>query len=303
MWNLNQAYLRVMSNQGVGGVDKMEVDSLKSYLSTHKESLISSLYQGNYCPNPVLRVEIPKDNGSTRLQGVPQGGPLSPLLSNILLNELDKELESRGHKFVRYADDLIILCKSQRSARRTLENILPFIENKLYLKVNRDKTQVTYVRNVKFWGYSFYIMHGKCRLRIHPKSVLKLKSKLKLLTKRSNGWSNERRKESLRQFIKGWIQYFKYADMNHLLRDLDEWLRRRIRMVIWKQWKRFRTKVANLIKLGVKKSKAWEWANTRKGYWHTAGIFILHTTITSERLNKAGYITLQDYYRKVRVEY
>ena len=237
------------------------------------------------------------------LQGVPQGGPLSPLLSNILLNELDKELERRGHKFVRYADDLMILCKSKRSAQRTLENILPFIENKLFLKVNRDKTHVTYVRNVKFLGYSFYIMNGQCRLRTHPKSVLKLKTKLKLLTKRSNGLSNEGRKESLRQFITGWIQYFKYADMNQLLTEIDEWLRRRIRMVIWKQWKRIRTKVTNLIQLGVKKSKAWEWANTRKGYWHTAGSFILHTTITSERLKKAGYITLQDYYRNVRVEY
>lgn len=411
--NLNQAYLRVKSNQGVGGVDKMEVESLKSYLSTYKESLISSIYQGKYCPNPVLRVAIPKENGSKRLlgiptvvdrviqqaitqvlspvyekqfssdsygfrpgrsahralrkcaqyinegyryavdmdlekffdtvnhsklievlsrtikdgrvvslihkylnagvlnqgeyepvlQGVPQGGPLSPLLSNILLNELDKELERRGHKFVRYADDLMILCKSKRSAQRTLETILPFIENKLFLKVNRDKTHVTYVRNVKFLGYSFYIMNGQCRLRIHPKSVLKLKTKLKLLTKRSNGLSNEGRKESLRQFITGWIQYFKYADMNQLLTEIDEWLRRRIRMVIWKQWKRIRTKVTNLIQLGVKKSKAWEWANTRKGYWHTAGSFILHTTITSERLKKAGYITLQDYYRNVRVEY
>ena len=140
-------------------------------------------------------------------------------------------------------------------------------------------------------------------MRIHPKSVLKLKTKLKLLTKRSNGLSNEGRKESLRQFITGWIQYFKYADMNQLLTEIDEWLRRRIRMVIWKQWKRIRTKVTNLIQLGVKKSKAWEWANTRKGYWHTAGSFILHTTITSERLKKAGYITLQDYYRNVRVEY
>ena len=411
--NLNQAYLRVKSNHGAGGVDKMEVESLKDYLLTHKEELIHSILEGNYRPNPVRRVEIPKDNGSKRqlgiptvidrviqqaitqilspvyekqfssdsygfrprrsahqalqkcqqyinegygyavdmdlekffdtvnhsklievlsrtikdgrvislihkylnagvmsreqyepsTQGVPQGGPLSPLLSNIMLNELDKELEVRGHKFVRYADDLIILCKSKRSAQRTLDTILPFIERKLFLKVNKDKTQVAFIGKVKFLGYSFYITKGKCRLRTHAKSVLKLKAKLKDLTSRSNGWSNERRKESLQQFIRGWVQYFKLADMKMLLVEIDQWLRRRIRMVIWKQWKRTRTKLKNLIKLGVNKSKAWEWANTRKGYWHIANSFILSTTITSDRLSTAGYLFLSDYYRKVRVVY
>lgn len=213
------------------------------------------------------------------------------------------ELEIRGHKFVRYADDLIILCKSKRSAQRTLDNILPFIERKLFLKVNKDKTQVAFINKVKFLGYSFYITKGKCRLRIHAKSVLKLKVKLKDLTSRSNGWSNERRKELLQQFIRGWVQYFKLADMKMLLVEIDQWLRRRIRMVIWKQWKRTRTKLKNLIKLGVKKSKAWEWANTRKGYWHIAKSFILSTTITSDRLSTAGYLFLSDYYRKVRVVY
>jgi hypothetical protein len=139
-------------------------------------------------------------------------------------------------------------------------------------------------------------------LRIHPKSVLKLKTKLKELTSRSNAWGNDRRKEALRQYIIGWEHHFKLADMKSLLKRIDEWYRRRIRMVIWKQWKRIQTKLKNLVEFRVKKSKAWEWANTRKGYWHTTNIFILKTTTTTERLRQAGYIFLTDYYQNVSVK-
>ena len=234
--------------------------------------------------------------------GVPQGGPLSPLLSNIMLNELDKELESRGHKFVRYADDMVIPCKSERSAERVMSSTIRFIEEKLLLKVNREKSQTAPMSKVKFLGYSFYLTKGEGRLRLHPKSVTKMKARLKELTSRSNGWGNDRRKEALRQYIIGWVHYFKLADMQYLLLGIDEWYRRRIRMVIWKQWKQIKTKLSNLVKLGVKKSKAWEWANTRKGYWHTAKSFILNTTITNERLRKAGYVFFADYYQKVRLK-
>lgn len=190
--------------------------------------------------------------------GVPQGGPLSPLLSNIMLNELDKELERRGHKFVRYADDMIILCKSKRSAERVMSSITRFIEEMLFLKVNRDKSQVAYITKVKFLGYAYYQTKGKWRLRTHPKSVVKMKSKIKELTSRSNGWGYERRKTALNQYIIGWVNYFKLSDMDNILQRVDEWYRRRLRMVIWKQWKRIKTKMTNLMKLGVKKSKAWE---------------------------------------------
>ena len=142
--------------------------------------------------------------------GMPQGGPLSPLLSNIMLNELDKELERRGHRFVRYADDCMIFCKSRKSAVRTLENIMPYIEGKLFLKVNRDKTKVAHVSKVKYLGYSFYRYKGKCRLRVHPKSVAKMKAKLKELTSRNNGWGNEYRAVKLTQFIRGWVNYFRW---------------------------------------------------------------------------------------------
>src|SRR5699024_7470961 len=130
-------------------------------------------------------------------EGVPQGGPLSPLLSNIMLNELDKELERRGHKFVRYADDFLILCKSKRSSNRVMESITNFIEEKLFLKVNREKSQTAYIRDIKFLGYSFYKYKGKGRLRVHSTSIVKMKAKIKELTSRSNGWSNERRKQTL----------------------------------------------------------------------------------------------------------
>lgn len=235
------------------------------------------------------------------IEGVPQGGPLSPLLGNILLNELDWELEKRGHKFVRYADDIIILCKSKRSAGRTKESIVSYIEKELYLKVNRDKTKVANIRDIKYLGHSFYIIKGRCRLRAHPKSVEKMKARIKGLTSRSIGWSYERRKIALSQYIKGWVQYFKLADMISLLSEIDRWYRRRLRMVIWKQWKRIKTKVSNLIKLGINKYKAYEWANSRKGYWRIAGSFILNRSITDARLRIAGYVFFSDYYKAVRV--
>jgi group II intron reverse transcriptase/maturase len=231
--------------------------------------------------------------------GVPQGGPLSPLLSNIMLNELDRELERRGHRFVRYADDLVILCKSKRSAERTLANIIPYIEEKLFLKVNREKTAVAYISKIKFLGYSFYVNKTEGRLRVHPKTITKMKARIKELTSRSNGWGDARRKEALREYITGWVNYFKFGDMKSLLPKVDEWYRRRLRMVIWKQWKRIRTRLRNLIKLGIVKSKAWEYANTRKGYWRTANSPILTRSITNDRLKLAGYIFFTDYYRKV----
>ena len=229
-------------------------------------------------------------------EGTPQGGPLSPLLSNIMLNELDKELERRGLPSVRYADDSMIFCKSKRAAMRVKESITRFIENVLYLKVNKEKTVVSYVRGVKYLGYSFYVMKGKCQLTVHPKSKARMKSRLKELTSRSNGWGYAKRKQKLKEYIKGWVGYYHLANMKRLLLETDEWLRRRIRMCIWKAWKKVKTRVANLIRCGISKYKAYEWGNTRKGYWRIADSYILHRAITKEHLCRAGYATLMGAY-------
>lgn len=407
--NLNNAYLQVKRNAGASGVDKMEVTELLPYLQQHKDGLIKSLMQGTYRPNPVRRVEIPKDNGKKRqlgipsvvdrviqqaisqvltlihdrtfsnssfgfrpkrschhalrkvqehvndgykhaidldlekffdtvnhsklieilsrtikdnrllslihkylnagvviynkfeesTLGVPQGGPLSPLLSNIMLNELDKELENRGHRFVRYADDCMILCKSKRAAQRTKESIIKFIEDKLFLKVNKEKTKVGYIKGLKFLGYSFYTKEGICKLCLHPKSKDKLKSRLKEITSRSKGFGYEKCKANLKEYIQGWIGYYKLAEMKSFLQSVDEWLRRRLRMCIWKCWKKVKTRFTNLIKCKIDRDKAWQWANTRKSYWRTSISPILCIALPNNALRMAGYTFLWDYYSKI----
>lgn len=407
--NLNRAYKQVVGNKGSSGIDKMSTDELLPYLRSHKDELIESLYAGRYRPNPVRRVEIPKENGKTRqlgiptvvdrfiqqaitqvltriydrdfspssfgfrpgrschqaLQqarriindgyhyavdidleryfdtvnqsklievlsrkikdgrvislihkylragvmigtrheesqmGVPQGSPLSPLLGNIMLDELDKELERRGHPFVRYADDGLIFSRSLRAAERIKDSITRFIETRLYLRVNKEKTSFGKVFGMKFLGYSYYCQQEECRFRVHPKSFGKMKSRIKSLTGRNNGMSHECRKTSLRQYITGWVEYFKLADMKSLLQRTDEWLRRRIRMCIWKSWKKIKTRYENLKRCGIEKKKAWMWANTRKSYWHTANSHILACSITNNNLRKAGYVFLADVYAKV----
>jgi group II intron reverse transcriptase/maturase len=226
--------------------------------------------------------------------GMPQGGPLSPLLSNVMLNELDKELERRGHRFVRYADDCMIFCKSRKSAERTLENIIPYIEGKLFLKVNRKKTEVAHISKVKYLGYSFYRFQGKCRFRVHPKSIGRMKDKIRALTDRKNGMSNAKREEKYQQFVGGWINYFKLADMKKLLKETDEWARRRIRAVYWKQWKKIRTKYRMLRALKVEHWKAMEIANSRKGCWRMA--HVLNAVLTNKIIAKLGYTSMLDYY-------
>jgi group II intron reverse transcriptase/maturase len=230
--------------------------------------------------------------------GVPQGSPLSPLLGNIMLDELDRELERRGHPFVRYADDGLIFSRRARASARVQSSITRFIEARLYLRVNREKTRNGLVFGMKFLGYSFYTRQGECRLSVHSKSSDKMRTRLKELTSRSNGMGYDNLKTALKQFIRGWVEYFKLADMKCLLQRTDEWLRRRIRMCIWKSWKKVKTRFKNLIRCGIDKHKAWMWANTHKSYWHTANSFILTTTVTNDRLRIAGYVFLTDIYAK-----
>jgi len=408
--NMNAAYKRVKFNKGAGGVDGMNVDELLPFLKTNNAEILQKLQEGKYKPNPVRRVEIPKEEkGKVRelgiptvvdrvIQqaiaqvlipiyekqfsessfgfrpgrgahdalrqcqqiaddgyvyvvdmdfekffdtvcqsklieilsrtikdgrvislihkylnagvisggvfektdvGVPQGGPLSPLLSNIMLNELDKELTHRGHRFVRYADDCVILCKSKKSAERTLKSIVTYTEKKLFLRLNREKTGVAHISKIKFLGYGFYRVKGKCRLKVHPESIMKMKNKIRELTRRSNGWGNEYRITRLTQYVRGWVNYFKLADMKGLLQEVDKWMRRKIRVIYWKQWKKTKTKSKMLQHYGIAKDKAWEFANTRKGYWRTTNSPILKTSLDNKTIASLGFITLTDYYLKV----
>ena len=172
-----------------------------------------------------------------------------------------------------------------------MQNIIPFIEGKLFLKVNRDKSKVAHVRGIKFLGYGFYFgtKAKECNLRLHEKSEAKLKAKIKEITQRSNGWSVAYRQAKLSQLVRGWVAYFKLARCKGTLEGIDQWLRRRIRMLYWKMWKRIRTRYRRLMKLGVEKQKAYEWANSRLGYWRVANSWILATTLDNRRLYNMGW--------------
>ena len=406
--NLNKAYKQVKRNKGKGGIDGMQVDELLPFLRENQRSLIQKIREGKYKPNPVRRVEIPKETKGEYRQlgiptvvdrviqqaiaqeltpiyeeqfsensfgfrpgrgahdalrqfqknvdegyvygidmdlekffdtvsqsklievlsrtikdgrvislihkylnagviadgifertevGMPQGGPLSPLLSNVMLNELDKELERRGHRFVRYADDCMILCKSKKSAERTLRNIIPFIEGKLFLKVNRKKTEVAHISKVKYLGYTFYRYKGKCRLRVHAKSVVKMKNKIRELTDRNKGISNKKREKEYQEYVRGWVQYYSLANMKGLLKRTDEWARRRIRAVYWKQWKKIKTRYRMLKALGMEHWMAKELACSRKGYWRMAQV--LNQIFSKKIIARLGYTSMSDYYLTV----
>jgi len=233
--------------------------------------------------------------------GMPQGGPLSPLLSNVMLNELDRELERRGRRFVRYADDCMIFCKSEKAAKRTCESITRFIEGRLFLKVNREKTKVARYNEVKYLGYAFYRRKGECRFRVHPESIKAMKDRIRELTARSNAVSNDYRPMAVTRFVRGWVNYFKLADVRELLGKVDKWMRRRIRMVYWKQWKRIRTRFKMLQRCGIEKGQAWEFANSRKGHWRVAGSAIMQRAIKTKQLRRKGYLFFSDQYERVRV--
>jgi hypothetical protein len=216
-----------------------------------------------------------------------------------MLNELDKELAKRGLRFCRYADDANIYVKSRKAANRVMASITRFIEEELKLKVNKEKSAVDRPWKLKFLGFSFYHKKDGIGIRVHQKPVAKFKQKLKEITGRSNAMSTAQRVEKLRQCITGWVNYFGMADMAKLAKSLDEWLRRRIRMCVWKQWKKIKTRHDNLVRLGIGDRKAWEYANTRKGYWHTANSPILSRTLTNEYLKKIGFQSISERYSLV----
>lgn len=233
----------------------------------------------------------------TSAEGTPQGGPLSPLLANIMLDELDKELEKRRHKFCRYADDNNVYVKSKRAGIRVMESMIKLIENKLKLKVNKDKSAVDFVSKRKFLGFSFYFAKGGAEIRIHEKSIKRFKDKIKFYTNRNIGISMESRLKKLNQIMMGWINYYGIANAVAKLKELDKWIRRRLRACIWKQWKKISTRHRNLVKLGINKYKAWEYANTRKGYWRISKSPILSKSLNNKYLESLGFVSLTQTYQ------
>ena len=407
--NLHSAMKRVISNKGSHGVDGMTVYELKQFLKTNWPNIREDIFNNEYKPMPVRRVEIPKPNGGTRLlgiptvldrfiqqaiaqelnniydckfsessfgfrprrkakdaikkaesyinegyrwvvdidlekffdkvnhdilmyklskdihdkrvlklirkylqsgimingvvvtneEGTPQGGPLSPLLSNIMLDELDKELEKRGHRFCRYADDCNIYVKSKRAGERVMENITTFIEGKLKLKVNKDKSAVERPWKRKFLGFTLNLMFGKAYSSISKQSLKKHKEKLRNILSRSKPIPLEQRINKLNQVNTGWVNYYGIAKCKGILGQLDTWIRQRLRMCIWKQWKMVRTRYRNLKKLGLTHYQAIKFANTRKGYWRTANSAILTTTLTNQFFTDLGLKSLTRHYIKI----
>ncbi|HPB82535.1 MAG TPA: group II intron reverse transcriptase/maturase [Spirochaetota bacterium] len=235
-------------------------------------------------------------------EGAPQGGPLSPLLANIMLDDLDNELERRGHRFCRYADDCNIYVKTQRAGNRVMASVGRFIRKELSLKVNEQKSAVDRPWKRKFLGFSFYTRKGGVGIRIHPRSVEKLKGKIRVLTKKHWSIRMEYRLERLHQLTDGWVNYFGIADANDLIHKLDKWTRRRLRACFWKQWKVPKARCRNLVKLGIENALAKEWANARSGYWRVAGSGIMQRTMTVEYFERIGYHSMSKRYSVVHTQ-
>ncbi|MGI6331923.1 MAG: group II intron reverse transcriptase/maturase [Zhaonellaceae bacterium] len=230
-------------------------------------------------------------------EGTPQGGPLSPLLANILLDEVDKELEERGHRFCRFADDCNIYVKSEKAGKRVMESIREIIEHRLKLKVNENKSAVDLVSKRKFLGFSFYFGRDGANIRIHEKSYKRFMNKVRDITNRNKGMSIDFRIRKLNEYTVGWVNYFAIAKASSKITKLESWIRRRLRACIWKQWKKVKTKGQNLMKLGIGKYKAWEFANTRKGYWRISNSPILSITLNNKYLEKLGFKSISKRYQ------
>lgn len=236
-------------------------------------------------------------------EGSPQGGPLSPLLANIYLNEFDQELKGRGVPVIRYADDIVVLAKSKRSAIRLLESCRKYLEGKLKLRMNLQKSKVVSVvarKYFKFLGFALGKNKSGVYIRVHGQTLTKAKKRLKTLTSRSQGRNVRQVMGNVKIYIRGWIGYYYVADMKRILQSWNEWLRRRLRMYIWKQWKKPGTRVRNLRKLGISEWQAYQWGNSRLGYWRIAGSPVLSRSITNEKLVQAGYYDFPAQYERLR---
>jgi len=307
-----QAILQSLSYINQGYQQIVNID-LKSFFDEVNHDHLMNLIKSKVTDPRVIRLiwrylRSPMQfNGKLhkRRQGVPQGGPLSPLLSNIVLNELDQELERRGLRFVRYADDFSIFVKTPLAAHRVKRRITLFIEAKLHLKVNTKKSAICKPLNYEYLGYAFessYLkgVRGHYQLVVSKASLTTLKYKIKMITRKTIPMSFDERIARLNLLMRGWLQYFKFASIQAKLKALDGWVRNRLRYCIWHHWKKPKRRVKNLIRLGVVPDMAWQWGHSRMGGWAVSCSPILGTTITLERLNQRGYLSFLDYYLKIR---
>jgi len=301
--NAHQAIKKAQQYLNEGYTWVVDID-LEKYFDTVNHDKLMALVAREVKDKRVLKLIRAYLNSGVMINGVvvetdkgcPQGGPLIPLLSNIMLDVLDKELEERNHKFCRYADDNQLYVKTRKAAERVMKSITRFIEDKLKLKVNKKKSAIGRPWERKFLGFSFYTKQEEIRIRIHPRSIERVREKIRFITSRSNAWSMEFRYLKLRQLITGWVSL---ADIKTKCQELDVWTRRRIRMCYWKQWKKIKTRYDNLVKLGIYNSQAWEYANTRKGYWRISNSPILALTFTNKRLKNLGYLSFTERYTQV----
>src|SRR6266705_592070 len=232
-------------------------------------------------------------------EGTPQGSPLSPILSNIMLDDLDRELWTRGHRFVRYADDLRVFVRSERAARRVFESVCGVIERRLKLKVNREKSSIRHAAQATLPGFGFFLSGTQAGIRVAPKAVRRLKGQLRVLTGRSWRVSMDFRIGKLNRLITGWMAYFWLADSEPVFRSLDGWLRRRLRQVRWKEWKSTAAKRHNLRIRGISESSARKWAGSSKGYWRVAGSKVLQVSLPNAYWNRLGLLTLSQTWQRL----
>lgn len=308
--NAHGAITQSLENINSGYQDIVDIDLQSFFDEVEHYVLLELIYKKVKCKATLkllrsfLRAPI-LINGKLqkRRKGVPQGSPLSPLLSNILLNELDKELEGRGHRYVRYADDFSVYVQSKKSAKRVGNSLYKFLRDKLQLPINREKSGIRRPSTFNLLGYGFVPTYkknekGKYQLVVKQSKWVAFKAKLKYLTKKTIPASFEERITRINQLIRGWINYFKLASIQGKLKKVEEWLRNRLRYCIWHHWKKPERKRKNLIRLGIDQNHAYAWSRTRMGGWAVAQSPILRTTITIKRLKMKGYVSLIEYYKR-----
>ena len=311
--NTHQAVAKSLEYINTGYQNIVEIDLKGFFDEVDHVILLQILYRKIKCRATMtlirrwLRVPM-EQNGKLvkRRKGVPQGSPISPLLSNIILHELDEYMEKQGMRFVRYADDFSIYCKTKSQAKLQGNKVYKFLRDKLKLPINREKSGIRRPVNFQILGYGFVPTYrkgekGKYQLIVTKKRWKNLKMKLKEITRKTRPMSFDERITKLNQVTRGWLNYFKYASINQKLAELDGWLRNRLRYCIWTDWKKPERKRKNLIRLGISSGQAYAWSRTRMGGWAVAQSPILITTITLERLRKRGYVSMLSLYQEISV--